>query len=177
MCGFLMDKRIAFLMILLLCFSVFAFADTISNYSLPSNVPLNQKVTVTGLFDSNAGKNQVLCSFYFLDSTSKLVYRATDQYTVASGRFTMLGVNMAEPIFVRGQTYTLHTECGGAVADGNFVVGQKQEAFNILGYNFYPQGVTMDFLYLKDNGLMVFFLFLMIFVFVSVVVLGAKNLF
>lgn len=164
-------------MLVLVCFSAFAFADTITQYTFPSNVPLNQKVTVTGLYDSNAGKNEILCSFYFLDNVGKLVYRATDQYTVASGRFTMTGVTMTEPTFVRGQTYTLHTECGGAVADGNFMVGQKQEAFNILGYNFYPQGVTMDFLYFKDNGLMVFFLFLMIFVFGSVVILGAKNLF
>ena len=172
-----MNKKMFLVMLLLICLSSFGFADIITDYTYPESVPLNQKVTLTGVFDSNAGKNQVLCSFYFLDSTSKLVYRATDQYTVASGRFTMLGVTMTEPIFVRGQTYTLHTECGGAVADGNFIVGQKQEAFNIAGYTFYPQGVTMDFLYLKDNGLMIFFLFLMIFVFISVVVLGAKNLF
>lgn len=172
-----MNKNWLIFGIILVFLSSFAFADIISQYTFPSNVPLNQKITVTGLYDSNGSKNQILCSFYFLDNLGKLVYRATDQYTVASGRFTMTGVTMTEPIFVRGQTYTLHTECGGATADGNFVVGQKQEAFNIAGYMFYPQGVTMDFMYFKDNGLMVFFLFIMIFVFISVVVLGAKNLF
>lgn len=170
-----MSKKIILLMIVLVCFSAFVFADTITQYTFPSNVPLNQKVTVTGLYDSNAGKNAVLCSFYFLDKDAKLVYRASDQYTVASGRFTMLGVTMTEPIFVRGQTYTLHTECGGAIADGNFSVGQKQEAFDFFGYKFYPQGVTMDFLYFRDNSLMVFGLFIMIFVFIGLVVIGISN--
>jgi len=173
-----MDKRIAILMLLLVCLSAFAFADTITQYTLPSNVPLNQKVTVTGLYDSNAGKNQILCSFYFLDNDAKLVYRASDQYTVASGRFTMLGVTMTEPVFVRGQTYTLHTECGGASADGNFSVGQKQEAFDLFGYKFYPQGVTMDFLYFGgDNSLMIFGLFIMIFVFIGLIIVGVSNLY
>lgn len=171
-----MNKKYIFLGLILLVLSSFVLADTITQYTLPSDVPLNQKITVTGLYDSNAGKNAVLCSFYFLDDDGKLVYRASDQYTVSSGRFTMLGVTMTEPTFVRGQTYTLHTECGGAVADGNFFVGQKQEAFDFFGYKFYPQGVTMDFLYFNgDNGVMIFGLFIMIFVFIGAVLVALFN--
>lgn len=173
-----MNKNWLIFGIILVFLSSFAFADTITQYTLPENVPLNQKVTVTGLYDSNAGKNAILCSFYFLDKDAKLVYRASDQYTVASGRFTMLGVTMTEPLFVRGQTYTLHTECGGASADGNFSVGQKQEAFDLFGYKFYPQGVTMDFLYFNgDNSIMIFGLFIMIFVFIGLIIVGFSNLY
>ena len=169
-------KRLIILFLILLCFGV-AFADTINQYSVPESSPLNQKITATGLFDSNAGKNEVLCSFYFLDSDDQLVYRATDQYTVASGRFTMIGTTLTEPLFVRGETYNLHTECGGATADADFTVGQKQEAFTIGAFSFYPQGTTMDFMWLRDNGLMVFFLFIMIFVVISVLVLAVQNLY
>lgn len=169
-------KKILFLIVLVFCVNL-AFADTITNYSVPDSAPLNQKITATGVYDSNGIKNQILCSFYFFDDANKLVYRASDQYTVATGRFTMIGTTLSEPIFVRGQTYNLQTECGGAIANANFSVGQKQEAFDFFGYKFYPQGVTMDFLYFKDNGLMVFFLFIMVFVFISLVIVGLSNLY
>jgi hypothetical protein len=167
-------KKLLILVLLLFCLS-FAFADTITAYSVPTSIPLNQKITATGLYDSNSTKNQVLCSFYFFDEASKLVHRASDQYTIATGRFSMVGTTLSEPTFVRGQTYNLRTECGGATADANFSVGQKQEAFNILGYKFYPQGVTMDFLYFKDNGVMIFFLFIMIFVLIALGIVIFQN--
>jgi len=175
-----MNKLYCFVVLIFLCLvgSVFAFdVDVISEYQVPTNVPLNQKITASGIFDSNGVSNNVLCSFYFYELNGNLIGRATDQYTTTTGRFAMNGTLMQEPTFVRGQTYTLRTECGTVHADANFDVGQKQEAFDVMGFKFYPQGTVMDFMYLKDNGLMVFFLFMMLFVLFSVLVLGAKNLF
>lgn len=172
---FSMNKGVLLLFLLLLAF--FVSADTITNYVVPDAVPLNQEVTATGIY-ADAGNNHpvVLCSFYILQG-SNLVYRATDQYSTTTGRFSMAGKVLNEPIIVRGQNYTLRSDCGSTSADANFFVGQKQETFDFFGFKFYPQGATMDFLYFKDNGLMVFFLFIMIFVFIGIVVLGAKNLF
>jgi hypothetical protein len=171
-------KTVLFFFCLLGLFA-FTFADDITQYTVSASVPLNQKVTATGLYDSNATKDGIKCSFYFLNpnNNNSLVYRATDQYTVASGRFTMTGTTLTEPVFVRGETYTLHTECGGAAADSNFIVGQKQEAFTFLGYSFYPQGGVLDFIYIRDNSLMLFGLFIMAMIFIGILVLGISKFF
>lgn len=175
-----MNKGLFVLVLVCLFVSGFAFAidvDSISGYQVPSNVPLNQKITASGIFDTNGVRNNVLCSFYFYELNGNLIARATDQYTTTTGRFAMNGTLLKEPTFVRGETYVLRTECGTVYADANFSVGQKQEAFDFFGFKFYPQGTVMDFMYFKDNGLMVFFLFIMIFFFASVLILGAENLF
>lgn len=163
---------------LLLVLSSFAFADSITNYVVPISVPLNQPVTATGVFsDSNGVNGGKLCDFYFFDSTNNPVYRATAQYTATSGRFAMNGVVLVEPRFVRGQTYVLHSECGTASADANFSVDQKQEAFNVLGFAFYPQGGFLDLLYLRDNSLVLTMFFIVILFIAGVVILGWNNFF
>jgi hypothetical protein len=120
-----MKKGFLAVCVFLLCFS-FAFADTITDYRVPDNIPLNQLATATGLFeDSNGIKDGYLCSFYFLDATTgDLIKRATDQYSTKTGRFTMAGFPITEPLFKRDSNYTLRSECGTASADANFTVGQ-----------------------------------------------------
>ena len=125
---------LVFCAILLLVVSV--GADSITQYSVPSNVPLNQKITATGLFDSNAGKNGILCSFYFFDSNNNFIYRASDQYTTSTGRFTLIGTTLTEPLFKRGKEYILSTECGGITSDANFFVGQIGSIAEPMANNF-----------------------------------------
>lgn len=161
-----MNKKILVLIALLFCLTI-GFADSITNYVVPSSVPLNQEVTATGLFDGNAGKENIICSFYLVDLQGNLVYRATDQYTTATGRFAMKGKILTEPKFVREQTYTLHTECGFATADANFLVAQKQEWFSVGGFNFFPQSLPFDLLYFKDtnNSISIFWWFVIVLIF------------
>jgi hypothetical protein len=168
-----MKKVIVILFVLLLAVSV--LADAIIDYSVPTSVPLNQKVTATGLFDSNSARNGIKCSFYLWDSNGHNIYQATDQYTNNNGRFAMNGKTLTEPDFVRGQTYSLRTECGSAFESADFVVGQKQEAFNILGFAFYPQGGFLDLMYLRDNSVMLFFFFIILMVAIGLIILGIQN--
>jgi hypothetical protein len=162
-----MDRRIGILMLILVCLSAFAFADVINNYVVPSSIPLNMSITATGFYDSNASKTNILCAFYFLDSENNLVYRATDQYTTASGRFTMAGTIVREPTFQRGKTYNLHTECGGAYADANFFVGQKEEILDVAGFKLLPDSIVGDLLYWKDKPeLILFLIFMLLLIFI-----------
>lgn len=142
-------KKVSVFLILLLLCSSFAFAS-ISNYNVPSEVPLNLEITATGRsLDANsvAYVNQ-LCSFYFLNAeTGYLVDRATDQYTDQTGRFAMPKFKLTEPDFIRGNTYTLKTICGANEMDANFSVIQRQDAIDIFGFRFFPQAIGYDLKY------------------------------
>jgi len=148
--------------VFMFCFSSLAFAaDSISDYSVPSNVPLNQAVTAPGVFvDDNNNHADKICSFYLLDSSGNLVDRASDQYTDATGRFAMQKFYLREPDFVRGKEYQLKTVCDGAETDANFSISQKQE----LAPGIYPQGVALDLKFWQnpDNSLTAFFLLIII---------------
>lgn len=170
-----MKKAIVILFVVL--FAAIIFSDSITDYSVPVSVPLNQKVTATGLFDSNSVINNIKCSFYLWDSNGHNIFQATDQYTNNNGRFAMNGKVLTEPDFVRGQTYSLRTECGSAYATADFSVGQKQEAFTILGFSFYPQGGFLDLMYLRDNSVMLFFFFIIFMVMAGLFVLAVQNWF
>lgn len=160
-----------------LLISAFAFSDTITDYQVPSSVPLNQPITATGVYwdDSNT-HSIVLCSFYILED-GKIVYRETDQYSTATGRFAMNGRLLTEPLTVRGEEYTLRSECGTATVDSNFKVDQKQEAINVFGFNWYPQGSMLDLLYLRDNSWFLFGFFIILFFFIALIALGVGNFF
>jgi hypothetical protein len=143
-----MEKKIMLGLIFLLLLS-FSFAS-ISNYNVPSEVPLNLEVTATGKsLDTNsvANTNQI-CSFYFLEAeTGYLVDRATDQYTDQTGRFAMPKFKLTEPDFIRGQNYTLKTICGENETDANFLVIQRQDAVDIFGTRIFPQAIGLDLKY------------------------------
>lgn len=145
-------KKIILVALLLIMLALPSFAS-ITNYAVPSEMPLNLEVTATGLsLDSNSMPNvNQLCSFYFLKASDGiLIDRATDQYTDQTGRFAMPKFKLTEPDFIRGQNYTLRTTCGSNQQDANFSVIQKQEAFDIVGFAFYPQAFVMDLLYWND---------------------------
>lgn len=168
-----MEKKTKFLgiiLLLLLCLP-FISAESIAFYKVPSSVPLNQSITATGVFvpDGNVYANK-LCSFYFFDSQNNLLLQATDYYTNATGRFAMPGVEITEPLFQRGMTYVLHTECRTATADANFLVEQRQELFSISGFAIYPQAFILDLLYFKDPAVSVTLFFMGIFAIIIIVV-------
>lgn len=144
-----MEKKIIlFLVFAIFLLSPFAFAESIAGYKVPATVPLNQGITATGLYvpDGNVYANKI-CSFYFLDTQNNLVTRADDQFTDATGRFAMPAFTITEPLFQRDNNYLIHTVCGTATATGSFVIAQKQEAVDLFGWKFYPQGVGWDLKY------------------------------
>lgn len=155
---------LAFFMLVILALPTFA---SIQEYSVPSEMPLNLEITATGISvnDINVPNVNQLCSFYFLSSDSgNLIDRMTDQYTDQTGRFSMPKFKITEPDFIRGKNYTLKTTCGSNEEDATFIVTQKQEAFDIFGYKFYPQAFVMDVLYWNDpiNSTIFFLALLMI---------------
>lgn len=165
---------LAFFMLLMLALPTFA---SIQEYSVPSEMPLNLEITATGISvnDTNVPNVNQLCSFYFLDADSgNLVDRMTDQYTDQTGRFSMPKFKITEPDFIRGKNYTLKTTCGSNEKDANFLVLQKQEAFDVLGYKFYPQAFVMDVLYWNDPINSSIF-FLAIIICLAVVVFFVKH--
>jgi len=145
-------KKVSLLLILLLiCSSVFAFEpNSIINYSVPNEIPLNLEITATGKSIDNNGLAYVnqICSFYFLTAeTGYLVERANDQYTDQTGRFAMTKFKLTEPDFIRGNNYTLKTICGANEIDANFLVIQRQDALDMLGFRLFPQAIGFDLHY------------------------------
>jgi hypothetical protein len=145
-----MKKVLLLLFILVLLGSVYAADILISDYQVPTNPPLNQPITITGLYNDANGASGVKCSFYFFDTTGKLVQQATDEYTSTGGRFASSSLILTEPEFQRLINFTAHTECGFASADANFMVAQKQEYFEFFGFALYPQALNLDLLFWTD---------------------------
>ena len=148
-----MEKKIIIVFALfVLLLNSFAFAETIAGFKVPATVPLNQGITATGLYvpDGNIYANK-LCSFYFLDTQNNLVIRADDQYTDATGRFAMPPFTVTEPLFQRDNNYLIHVVCGTGTATGSFVIAQKQEAVDVLGYKLFPQAIGWDMKYWTDS--------------------------
>jgi len=129
-----MYKSFLLLLFLVLLGGFVFSADAISNYTADANVPLGLNITATGIFTADDGNSSgVLCSFYLVDAeTGVLVKRATDQYTTGTGRFTLVGYPITEPVFKRGEDYNVRTECGTATADLTFLVAQR-ESISHLG--------------------------------------------
>lgn len=149
-------KKLVVLLILLLCVGTVSAADSISDFEVPPTVYLNQGVTASGLLNNEADNNgDVLCAMAMYDSNSKLVTRASDQYTLATGRFYFPPFEVTEPLFSRGETYTLEVVCDDANARSNFYVEQRQEALKVGGFWVAPQSMLEDLQWwtVRDNGL------------------------
>jgi hypothetical protein len=150
-----------FLICLILLISLFGFvsADSISDYLVPSNIPLNMPITATGIYNNLNEISGVKCSFFFFDG-NELIDRATDEYTAGTGRFGLVNYYIREPTFQRGKTYSLRSECGGAFATADFIVGQKEEVFEIWGFKLLPDSIAQDLLYWNGkSGLIIFLIF------------------
>ena len=55
-----------------------------------------------------------------------MVSRATSEYTTSTGRITLAGFQISEPLFKRGKEYSLVVECGDASAQSDFNVTQRE---------------------------------------------------
>jgi hypothetical protein len=149
---------IVFLFVLV-CVS-FVGATSISNYSVPSVVPMGNSVTAFGVWSGGAG---TWCNFFILDANTRvLVYRATDQLTSGSGRFSMNPKVITEPVFKRYSSYTLQTICADAVSDANFYVGQIESINSSAKANFEyltnPENTDTFFIWGSMIGLFVLLL-------------------
>lgn len=168
-------KKVIFLFLAVLLFAGFASADSITSYKVPATMPLNQGITATGSFNSDTNiLANVLCSFYFFDTSGNLVNRATDQYTDSAGRFALPKFILTEPDFQRGKTFTLRTTCNGASADGNFLVEQKQDVVPFI----YPQGLANDIRFFADqeNSALIVFILMLVVVVIGVALYVRKGL-
>jgi len=150
--------------------SVFS-ADSITSYSVKTPVPLNQPVTVFGIFqdDANSHGNN-LCSFYLLDTaTNTLIDQADDDFTDARGYFAMSFV-ITEPNFNRDQNYAVQTVCGEATDTDSFIVGNFESIADSTAQNFEFATDSEN----VDTFLIVGFILFLVFA-VILVVVGLKK--
>lgn len=113
-------KRIYFIpFCLLIFFCSFVSAESITNYTIKSVVPMNTNQTVSGIYSTETAdaNNLVLCSFSVVDVNGILIYRASDQYPQSKGFFST-EFKVSEPLMKRGNDYNVTTRCGG-VSDSN----------------------------------------------------------
>jgi hypothetical protein len=126
-------RALTIIVLLCLCLSIVSASPQITDYNVPSQVNLGDMITATGIYSDTNGStyNKVLCSFYFLDANGDLVKRASDQYTTGTGRFTMVNFIPSEPIFKRGETYTLQSECESSSASDSFLLAQRESIAHV----------------------------------------------
>jgi hypothetical protein len=152
-------KRFAVFGLFLFILMGFVCSATITDYIVPSNIPLNMPMTATGIYSDVNQISGIKCSFFFFDG-NELIDRATDEYTAGTGRFGLVNYYIREPTFQRGKTYSLRSECGGAFATADFIVGQKEEVFEIWGFKLLPDSIAQDLLYWNGkSGLIIFLIF------------------
>lgn len=133
------------ILILLILFSSFAFADSISNYQVKESVPLEKLLTVTGTFNADSNAN-VLCKFLVLESDGNTVMRLSDEYTFSDGSF-YTEKRIIEPQLRRGQDYNVTTTCGTVSATDTFSVVNREQIVDVFAY---------EFLFFKENGFVLF---------------------
>jgi hypothetical protein len=169
-------KKFFAIAIFLLCLN-FAFASTsITNYIIPSNVPLGDVVTATGVLnDTNGTTEGYLCNFYFLDDQNVLIKRATDQYTTSTGRFTMVNFVPTEPTFKRDHNYTVLSECKGATASATFLLGNFETISQPASQNFawltHPENTDTFFIW----GALILFLGIFVIGIISLFKWGVRR--
>lgn len=108
------------LFILLLTFANAAIDD----YLVPSNIPLDEILTIDGQISPVA--DGVQCSIRVYNDQNILVKRLTDEFTTSNGVFSSSYLKVTEPIFKRNQDYNVFTDCAGDGASSIFTVGQRE---------------------------------------------------
>jgi hypothetical protein len=153
---------------LLICLGS-AFAS-ITNYTVASEVPLNQDLTIYGLHDTA----EVLCAFFIFDiaDENKVVIRLTDQYTFTDGSFYS-EYTITEPEFRRGFDYNAVTKCGSDTVSQSFYVGQRKDF--ILGYGSEQATADLSFWTDPENSYVAFIFFFIIMAVVAVLLMWGSN--
>jgi hypothetical protein len=147
-----------------------AFADSISNYTVSNQAPLNQNLTIYGVY-SGSPSADVLCAFYIFDlknlDVNKAVIRLSDQYTFSDGSFYAEYL-LSEPLFRRGIDYNAVTKCGTIEIGKKFTVAQKEDIL----FGITPNSLMNEFRFWVDpnNSLIsFFFLFVLLILMVTLV--------
>lgn len=151
---YIMMKKV-FLIGFLILLMTSVFSSGISDYVVPEEIALGQRITATGVYEDGNFTNNVKCSFYFFDDANVLIDRATDEYTTATGRFVLTPFLITEPTFLRGKTYTLKTECGLLSDEKTFLVGQRMSIAHLGEQEF-------DFLTDPNNTMTAFIWFFVV---------------
>jgi len=128
----------------MIIFFSFVSAESISNYTIKSAVPIGQNQTITGVYSTQTtdANNSVLCSFSVIDSNdSTLIYRASDQYPQSNGYFSS-EFQVKEPL-KEFQDYNLVTRCGSVSASQQFNVSYPESL---------EQPIINSMLWVRDNG-------------------------
>lgn len=113
-----------FVVLLLLMIFIPLSNAAIINYKVPSEIPLNEVLTIDGRLSTD--ENGIKCSFRIYDDQNNLVDRLTDEYTAGMGIFSSSYYRVNEPKFLRGFDYNAVTTCSSNQASSLFTVGQKQ---------------------------------------------------
>ena len=170
-------RALTILILFALCLSFVSATPQITDYNVPNQINLGDMITATGIYSDSNGTpyNRVLCSFYFLDANGDLIKRASDQYTTGTGRFTMVNFIPSEPIFKRGETYTLQTECDSSGATDSFLLAQRESIAHVGSNEFEyltnPENTDTLFIWGAILGIMVLvFMFLF-----GVIKLGGRR--
>lgn len=137
----------ALFLVFLIIFSSFAFADSISNYRVSPSIPLNQNLTIYGVY---SGGQDILCAFYVFDNSAmdynKTIIRLNDNYTFSDGSFYN-ELKIEEPLFKRGIDYNAVAKCGTTEIGSIFSVAQKEEI--VAGFS--PDSIASDFRFWIDS--------------------------
>lgn len=129
-----MKKIFSLLIFLLLC--NFALADSIANYSVLEEVPLDKYVTISGTFFDDLNQNtNILCDFYIENEYGEKIYRLSSERTDLKGNF-YANLQITEKTFKRGYDYNALTICDQAEAISGFSVIQRETIYNPLLYEF-----------------------------------------
>lgn len=156
-----MDKKIILFAFLLL-FSSMVYANALTQVKIRSNVPLNEKLTISGIYTDSDANSGVLCSFFLYDTQTSdkyLIRRLSDEYTFTGGIFST-EYQITEPLFQRGFDYNAVVCCNTACYDQNFYVDQKSE----IAFGFTSASLIMDtqFWTNPENSLTVFLIFIFV---------------
>lgn len=165
-----MKRFLLLAVFLLFCGSVFG-AESISNLTTNSPVPLEQTLTITGRYLRTDVNQFVFCKFVTFDANSgKAIDRLTDEEIFSDGTF-YAETKVTEPPYYRTSSYTVRAFCGGVSRDVNFSVAQRVGIENFF---------FGELFFLKDNGYFLLIALLATFVLVIVVAVvwrGFSNMF
>lgn len=146
----------------------FISAESISNYTIKSVVPLNTNQSVSGIYSTETtdANNLVLCSFSVVDVNGVLVYRASDQYPQSKGFFST-EFKVTEPLMKRGYDYNVTTRCGSVSDTNTFRVDLSENL---------TEPFMANVIWIKDNVSALFYMIVFGFAFVIVGAYFYKNI-